>query len=324
MDRHQGRYLFAHEWWSDVYLRWLQSWIVAVLLLTPSLYAQDSVPLGKVLYAAGDVAMCDPELARDEATARLIMRDTGEYKVAALGDLAYETGQPEEWKCYNDSWGQFKDKTIPSDGNHEYYAGSINRYYDYFNGVGNDSGPAGKRGRGNHFQRYGKWLLISLSSEYMVGTGTDGQRHTAGMKVQSAWLGKVMRQNPAQCQMLLTHRTLFSSSIGGEQKFMQPAYDTFYTYKGDVVASGHVHMKGLTRIIDSEGNRVPGFRQFILGGGGKLEANPLDTMKSYMLWRDTMPGIPGVGKFILEDSLYRWQILDTLGTVMHEGQTLCR
>lgn len=300
---------------------------ILLLLQWGILTAQDSVPppTGKTLYAAGDVAMCDPDQAKDEATARLIVRDTGEYKVAALGDLAYETGQPEEWKCYNDSWGQFKDKTIPSIGNHEFYAGSESRYYDYFNGVGMDSGPAGKRGRGNHFERYGKWLLLSVSSEYMVGTGTDNQRHTAGMKVQSAWLGKMMRQNPAYCQMLLTHRTRFSSSVGGESKFMQPVYDTFYTYKGDVVASGHVHKPEVMRLTDPAGNRVPGFRQFVSGTGGKLEANPWDTVKAYTLWRGQPPNDgPGVLKFALEDSLYRWQFLDTLGGVRNEGQTLCR
>lgn len=298
--------------------------ILWMLFAVSALHAQDTS--GVTLYAAGDVSMCDPDQARDEATSALILRDTGDYRVAALGDLAYETGQVAEWKCYDLSWGRFKAKTIPVIGNHDTYGGSTFRYYDYFNGVGVDSGAAGQRKRGRYWLRYGDWLLIVLNTEYEVGTATKQvDRERAGIVEQSRWLGQVMRQNPSLCQMMLMHRTLFSSSVGGVSGYTRAAYDTFYKYKGDVVASGHVHKPEVMRISDPAGNRVPGFRQFVSGTGGKLEANPWDTVKAYTLWRGQPPNDgPGVLKFTLMDSLYRWQFLDTLGTIRNEGQTVCK
>jgi hypothetical protein len=57
----------------------------------------------QVLLAAGDIAECDHQ--GDEATANILARYPS-ATIAALGDLAYQHGTPEEFmQCYGPSWG---------------------------------------------------------------------------------------------------------------------------------------------------------------------------------------------------------------------------
>src|SRR5438876_105246 len=70
------------------------------------------------LVGAGDIAACQ-HLASAQATARLIAQIPG--TVFAAGDLAYEQGSPDQFRnCYDKTWGEFKDRTKPALGNHEY------------------------------------------------------------------------------------------------------------------------------------------------------------------------------------------------------------
>jgi len=81
-----------------------------------------------VLVGAGDIASCrEPEGAR--ATARLIEKIPG--TVFAAGDLAYESGSPDEFEfCYGPTWGRFKDRTRPAMGNHEYVNPIAHGYFE--------------------------------------------------------------------------------------------------------------------------------------------------------------------------------------------------
>src|ERR671910_294308 len=62
--------------------------------------------------------------AGDEATARLVEGIDG--TVLTLGDNAYPDGSGENFaECYHPSWGQFKVRTKPSTGNHEYETAAV-------------------------------------------------------------------------------------------------------------------------------------------------------------------------------------------------------
>ena len=77
-------------------------------------------PSGNVIVAAGDIADCTRE--GDEATARIVSGIEG--TVLTLGDHAYPHGSSENFaECYDPSWGQFKARTRPAPGNHEYETG---------------------------------------------------------------------------------------------------------------------------------------------------------------------------------------------------------
>src|ERR671920_905194 len=87
------------------------------------------LPSGEVIVAAGDIADCSSE--GDEATARLI-GDIDGATVLTLGDNAYPDGAAQDFReCYEPSWGQFKARTRPTPGNHEYKTGGSSAYFDY-------------------------------------------------------------------------------------------------------------------------------------------------------------------------------------------------
>src|SRR5262249_40142973 len=89
-----------------------------------------------ILVGAGDVASCE-DLAGAQATARLIEKIPGTVFVA--GDLAYPDGSEEDFaKCYDPTWGRFKDRTRPVPGNHEYHRDGDSAYARYFGAAAGD------------------------------------------------------------------------------------------------------------------------------------------------------------------------------------------
>jgi len=85
-------------------------------------------PSGKVIVAAGDIADCSSD--GDEATARLVVGTEG--TVLTLGDNAYEDGTAQDFsECYEPTWGQFKERTRPAPGNHDYETEGASAYFDY-------------------------------------------------------------------------------------------------------------------------------------------------------------------------------------------------
>src|SRR5687768_15486884 len=82
-----------------------------------------------VLVGAGDIGSC--KSTGDEATADLLAGIRG--TVATFGDNAYPKGTDANFaRCYERSWGQFKARTMPSPGNHEYETAGASGYFDYF------------------------------------------------------------------------------------------------------------------------------------------------------------------------------------------------
>ena len=58
-----------------------------------------------MLVGAGDIADCS-DLSGAEATAKLLEKIPG--TVMAVGDLAYPDGTPENFACYDHTWGRAK------------------------------------------------------------------------------------------------------------------------------------------------------------------------------------------------------------------------
>ena len=97
--------------------------VVALALATalPASSAEREVRPTATLLAAGDIASCGSD--GDEATAAILARTPG--TIAALGDLAYDSGTAAELHdCYQPSWGRFLARTRAALGNHEYGTGN--------------------------------------------------------------------------------------------------------------------------------------------------------------------------------------------------------
>src|SRR5437588_5537203 len=106
-----------------------------------------------VLVAAGDIEGC----GAGEGTAKLI--DGIDGAVAALGDNAYPNGSASDYdKCYDPTWGRFKDRTHPVPGNHDYDTSNAAGYFGYFGAL------AGPPGRGYYSYEVGTWHVVGLNS----------------------------------------------------------------------------------------------------------------------------------------------------------------
>jgi hypothetical protein len=117
-----------------------------------------------VVMAAGDVADCNTPY--DESTAQLISKEPS-ATVAMLGDGVYPTGDVNTYnQCYGPSWGQFKDRTRPTPGNHDYAAGTKRQtapgYFDYF------GASAGDPTQGFYSYDLGAWHIVSLNANCQV------------------------------------------------------------------------------------------------------------------------------------------------------------
>ena len=129
-----------------------------------------------LIAAAGDIA-CDttseffnggvgtPGHCRQRNTSDLLVQ-AGPTAVLTLGDNQYHVGSLSDFNAsFDPTWGRLKPIIHPAVGNHEYATAGARGYFDYFNGVGNPSGPAGDRDKGYYSFDIGSWHLIALNSE---------------------------------------------------------------------------------------------------------------------------------------------------------------
>ena len=107
--------------------------------------------------AAGDIC------GDCHGTSELILNRLPAF-VLTLGDNAYDSGTLAEFNTkYDPHWGRFKDRTIPSAGNHDWETSNAQGYRDYF-GLG--SGPLyGSFNRNDwHFVRLDTDQLSTLTT----------------------------------------------------------------------------------------------------------------------------------------------------------------
>jgi hypothetical protein len=98
----------------------LSAVLLMVLAAGPAAWADN-------IAAAGDISQRVGGTRNDQATARLIAPSSGNGigLVLALGDTQYECGEMENYLgAYELSWGQFKARTRPAPGHHEYLTSS--------------------------------------------------------------------------------------------------------------------------------------------------------------------------------------------------------
>src|SRR5918912_1725866 len=128
-----------------------------------------------VIAAAGDIA-CDPSdsgfnggngtatRCQQKATSNLVV-GTGLSGVLTLGDEQYDDATLSKFdQVYDGTWGRANALNHPGVGNHEYLTPHAAGYFDYFNGAGNQSGPAGDRSKGYYSFNLGTWHVVELNS----------------------------------------------------------------------------------------------------------------------------------------------------------------
>jgi hypothetical protein len=218
-----------------------------------------------VIAAAGDIA-CAPgdssssTTCHEMKTSDLIIAG-GAAATLALGDLQYNSASLSNLRgSYDRSWGRVKPITRPVLGNHE---GSGSGYFDYFNGSGTNSGPAGDRGQGYYSYDVGAWHLIALNSNCSRVACNAGS-------AQVQWLRADLAANPRPCTLAYWHHPRFSSGYGGDNTFMQDIWRTLSDANADVVLVGHSHDYERFAPLNANGglDRARGMREFVVGTGG--------------------------------------------------------
>jgi hypothetical protein len=273
-----------------------------------------------ILVVAGDVhgdtgrvvGTCGIRTKRAQATAALVRRYP-QARVVPMGDNTM-TGTKAEFACYDKTWGAFKSRTHPVIGNHERDRDrSAKPYYDYFNGVGADSGRAGHRARGYYSFTYGGWSIL------VANTNTNRTD-------QTAWMARVLAASPKRCTMAIWHRPLFTSSA--EPPNVQtdvgisPWWRVLYDKRADLILTGHAHNYERFAKLRPDGAVDPtrGIRQFVAGtaASGLYHFRPTPRKGS-----EKRILTYGVLKLTLWPTRYKWEFIDTAGAVLDRGEDTC-
>ena len=293
--------------------------------------------------AAGDIA-CSPEVpswnngfgdanhCRADLTGDLL--ESGGYSlVLALGDLVYNAGTLSNFETYYDPvWGAIKSITRPVLGNHEYVGDpTASGYFDYFNGIGNQTGTAGDRSLGYYsfdipLPSGDKWHVISLDSQCADPMGAEpaGKLGTCDPgSAQEQWLRADLAANPARCTLALWHHPLFSSSANFEEA---PEMATFWAdleaAHADVVLVGHHHDYERFAPQDAAGLADPtGMREFVVGTGGHSHFALGEIRPNSEASQDDTFGILAL---TLHDRSYEWRFVAEAGdSYTDSGSTNC-
>ena len=244
------------------------------------------------LLAAGDVADCNS--TGDSATAALLAQNSG--TVAALGDLAYESGTATEFaNCYQPTWGAHKARTKPVPGNHEYNTSGAGPYYDYFGAA------AGTRGQGYYSYDVGAWHVVALNSEANFGSTST----------QLTWLRNDLAANTKNCTLAYWHKPRFTAGNYSDFTAYQPFWQALYDANAEVVLAGHDHNYQRYRPMTPTGaaDTTRGIREFVVGTGGRGHYG-LRTDSRREAGNDTAFGVL---KLTLRGGGYDWNFLPVSG-----------
>ena len=258
---------------------------------------------GTVFVGAGDIASCASP--GDEQTAAVVAGIDG--VVFTTGDNVYDNGTSAEFSsCYDPSWGQFRNRTRPVPGNHDWGSatpGSLAGYFGYFGADATDAG-------GMSYYSYdldANWHVVNLDSECANVIGGCGIGSP-----QVDWLTADLAANSAKNVIAVWHRPRFSSAGHASISSLQPMLDVLYEAGVDIALTGHAHVYERFEPLDPNGAIDPAFgiRHFLVGTGGEQHHTPGAPLPgSAALDGHTW----GVLKLVLHPTSYEWQFLPVAG-----------
>jgi hypothetical protein len=255
-----------------------------------------------VVTIAGDIAGGDAG-TNDTATSNLVLNVKPTAALTA-GDNAYVSGTLSEYQSdYDPTWGRFKSITRPAPGNHEYDSTGAQGYYDYFDGLGANTGPAGTRGQGYYSFDVGTWHLIALNPHVSASAGSP----------QEQWLKADLAAHPSHCTLAYWHEPRFTSgSVHSNDTSVGPFWSDLYAAGADLVINGHNHQYERFAPQDPTGKADPagGIREFVAGTGGAGLYSFASPQPNSEVRDDTSHGVL---KLTLHPSSYDWQFVPIAG-----------
>jgi calcineurin-like phosphoesterase family protein len=264
-----------------------------------------------VLAAAGDIA-CAPNTPETPTTCHqgetaAIVGAIDPTAVAVLGDNQYETGLlPYYQRVFDATWGQFRAKTFPVPGNHEYYRVGADGYYAYFGAAAGD--PA----RGYYAYDLGRWHILALNSNCTYVPCAAGSE-------QEQWVRRELAGRQG-CTMAYWHHSLFSSQ-GGDPR-MRDIWRDLAATRVDVVLSGHNHNYERFAGQGADGRLDPfgGPREFVVGTGGRSLGAIRGPGRNSEVRQDQVFGVLAL---VLGAKGYAWSFDSEGGAFVDTGSTPC-
>lgn len=286
--------------------------LLALLLSGSAAGAQTPTPTPgseseSVLVGAGDIADCGSK--GDEATAALIDQIPG--IVFTVGDNAYPSGTADDYKrCYDPSWGRFKERTRPTIGNHDFLTGQGSAYHAYF-GMGTGFG---KPGASYYSYTLGNWHIVVIDSNLSMTKDSP----------QVRWLQADLAANPTPCTLAMWHHPLFTSGIHGNDARSYPIWKVLYDQHAEIILGAHDHdyERFAPQTPEGKFDAEGGIREFVVGMGGSiLYRRGTIRRNSEIFNNDTF----GVLKLTLLPMGYRWEFVPVVGkTFTDAGEGVCR
>ena len=273
--------------------------------------------------AAGDIA-CDTTSdyfnggagveghCRQQRTSDLLV-GAGFTAVLTVGDNQYHVGSLGDFNAsFDPSWGRVKPIIHPAVGDHEYSTAGARGYYDYFNGVGGQTGQAGDRDKGYYSFDIGSWHLIALNSACEKIDPGGAPNGCAASSPQERWLRADLAGHRSSCTLAYWHAPLFNSGFKGNSPVSLPLWQALYEAGADVVLNGDAHDYERFAPQDPSGRLDPGrgVREFVVGTGGAFFTG-WSTLKTNSEIRQN--NTFGVLALTLNPATYEWRFVPEQG-----------
>lgn len=264
-----------------------------------------------VVLAAGDIAKCPVTSANGASRTALILGQYPTAKIANLGDSAYEDGTDAEYaSCYAPTWGQYKDRTSPTVGYHDYNTPNAAGYFTYWGGA------AGTQGQGWYSYDLGGWHVVVLNSPLC-----DQACSSTSQQIQ--WLNADLSAHRTRCTLAYFAFPLFTSgTTDGPDPAMRNFWNVLYNANVDLILNGHEHNyeRFAPQTPSGKFDSKRGIREFVVGTGGRsLYPFGSPARNSEVRFNTDY----GVLRLALHSGSYDWQYLSVGGAFTDSGSTTC-
>ena len=261
------------------------------------------------ILAAGDIAKCTT--TGDAATAAILAQYPSD-PILTLGDNAYEYGSLTNYlQCYDPTWGQFKNRTYPALGNHEYLTSGASGYFTYFSGFG---GPSGN---GYYSYDLGAWHIIVINSNCSVVGGCQ-----AGSP-QETWLKADLAAHPNVCSLAYWHHPLFTSGQEGDDPSVKPIWQDLYNAGVELILNGHDHdyERFLPQTPAGVYDPTKEIIEIVAGTGGANHTNTGTKQANSVVFNNQTFGVL---KLTLNPTSFSWNFIPVSGaTFTDSGSVNC-